>query len=310
MLRGLLVLMTGIGMMPPIACCQSNEPPKTWPDGWKASYKRFQSFVSTREKSWPSSQLNVSKDGNVTHLPPKLIGQKKSGFEIYQEGHLNLSRSARGSFKITEYFREGDYWIYTRAFTKLGYQHFPPLLHVRISKNSTGEKSCQILNTKDSESHWPHTRGLLYIDFHAMDGTHASYVYEANKKANPSIALKVDYQAHLHRPKLDLPNAERALRWRIYYRGKLKESGPANGEVLKKCNYGLGHHLAFLCIEGPQGIMPVSNFVPYYVYPEKLREKDSLIKYKQASGYPKFPPDYIPGYLGKRPWVLEESDQH
>jgi len=253
-----------------------------WPAGWKQSYLRFQRFIETRNKHWPASQLTVDPKGKVTCKKPDFITTKQGNYVVYEHGCLLLQRGCNSSFSLPQLFTAGTYTMYFQSVTELGYQYFPPLLHIKITEDDYGVKTCQMLDPKEEENHWPNRRGLLFIDFNTLSARLAVYIYTHNYKTNPSILLQVDHQANLHRKKLDNPNAERLLRWRIYHNGKLKESGPATGITVKPSTYGPGSYLAFLAIEGPQGWMPVSNLADYYIHPEKTKSPDSLIRHKNA----------------------------
>lgn len=278
-----------------------------WPESWQQSYKRFQSFIDTRDRIWPNSNLSITSKGKVTYSLREFQAKKHHSYNIYNEGFSRLSRNSKGHFEITKIFEEGNYLIDIKAHTKIGYQHFPPLLQLTINRNESGEKQCLITATPDNDSLWPNWRALSFIDYHTLKGHHSSLIYEENKRVTPSISLKVDHQAQLRRPLLHDENAEKALRWRIYHKGKLAESGVAKKELIKPCNYGTGYHLAFLCIEGPQGMMPVSNIVTYYVQPERSRAQNSLIRNKNKDLKVLYAQGFVPGYLYKQPWILEEE---
>lgn len=286
----------------------SAETMDTWPAGWKQTYLRFQNFITTRKQHWPSSGLVVDKQSRVLYKNPDFIAPKKGGYVVYEYG-TQIREGRNHGTPLTQTFTKGTYTLYYKSVTELSYQYFPPLLRIKISEDANGVKTTKTLDTKDELNYWPNSRGLLFIDFNTLSSRLAHNIYIHNYKTNPSILLQVDHQANLRRKKLDSPDAERLLHWRIYHNGILKESGPAKDITLKSSTYGVGSYLAFLAIEGPDGFMPVSNFAEYYIHPIEYRAPNSLIRHKKAPVQEIYRCGCNRSHFRDKSWLFEEEDK-
>ena len=322
----------------------NEDPFAKWPDGWEISYQRFQQFIEAREKFWPSSDIKIGQDGTVSFTDPKLDDPSSScGFHIYRNGYADLACRPCTPFKFTDkHTTEQEYAICINGYSKLGYQHYPPILWVRVSKSNDGQKQCIPFQPDHEEDRWPNWRGLSFKDFNAMKPpSHSLNIHETNRRVNPTISLKIDHQAQIHHEKFPSAVNNKSLHWRIYHNGKRVKQINASGNSPSNGNFGSGHYLIFLAVNGPHGYMPVSNYLTYYIYSEKNRSKHSLIAAQDSDkdGMPDFmelryqlnpndPSDapgdsprdrfsnklnvttrmiweFIPGHFGKLPWVID-----
>jgi hypothetical protein len=84
----------------------------------------------------------------------------------------------------------------------------------------------------------------------------------------PSVTLRLTNRGVVERERLVEEAAERLLRWRVYYDGRLIEKGSAAGVTRFETAKGLGTYQVFAGVEGPSGFMPVSNLLEYPLFPE------------------------------------------
>ena len=345
------IALTGILLLPAMGLSKENELnnkklPETWPNGWKKAYTRFQSFVNIRSKTWPKSTLGIDANGILSFKPLPVIQQgRHAGILTYHSGYTQpVSFSGKPLSLTRRYSQNGIISACVRGFTDVGYQHFGPLIRVSMKKNAQGIPVFSLIKEEKHDTYWPNWRGLLFIDFQTLGKQHPTLIYEKNTRVSPAISLKVDHQGNLRRKALPNASAEQALSWRIYHKGKLKEKGTASNQVKKNCGSQAGHYIAWLAIEGPDGMMPVSNIVTFYIYPEKYRTDNSLIEARDSDNdgkpdilevvhgtNPNNPNDapiknhsshlprrryfqsemsweFIPGYFDKRPWIYEKPE--
>ncbi|CAN5347723.1 hypothetical protein BH23VER1_BH23VER1_20840 [soil metagenome] len=263
-----------------------------WPAAWREAYAHFQDFIRLREHVWPQSHLEISEDGDVTSAD-SLSVQWRQSFSFFRDGEERLSRT-RTATHLTKLFRPADYQACVEVLTPLGYQHLPPLLHVRGVADETGAVRWISSPAPEGDGRWPNWRGLLFLDFHVMPASrNPNDIHDQNSRVSPAVRLQVDRDAVLRRPLFGDESFEDPLHWRIYRRGELRESGKASGAAQYACDFGPGFHLAFLAVVGPDGFLPVSNLVPFFVHEGTKDERPSLLP-ADTDG------DRIPDYLELR----------
>lgn len=182
--------------------------------------------------------------------------------EWYQEGVRFLSSAIpSGKIRKTNFF-PGNYVIALRTTGSIGYQYLYPFFSLEIG--SEGSSKIIPLSSED-ETRFPNQRLFLFLDFHIFPKGYPSDIYAENRKVSPAVVLGVTNEGMIERNLLG-GTAEAALRWRIYYQGRLIQKETAEGMKSWLPSSGPGNYHLWMGVEGPSGFMPVSNLVEFPLF--------------------------------------------
>lgn len=286
-----------------------------WPPGWVESYQRFENFIQARKAHWPSSGLEISPQGDLTHAVR---------FAESHTEHLSLTLFRRGSgvrsLKINRpvfsgsddsWATPGVYAITLYGSTRVGYQHFFPILWIEVQEFSGSEleggskvreRKLQMIDAPaPGEDAWPNERMLLFLDFHIFPRAFPDQITEENRKVNPVVLLRLNREGVIERDRLADENAERLLEWRVYHDGTLIKNDSANGVTRLESPRAVGIYQVFAGVEGPNGFMPVSNLVEYPLFPQPGGNLAVIPQDKNGDGTPDFLDEIMAKYPQQQP---------
>jgi len=244
-----------------------------WPEDWISAYQRFEKFVATQNENVPETDVTISPTGVITSdLPDSVDRETFTTAVFFQEGVDILEMGLKGQFLNGR--REGTYAICLRTTGKLvGYQYVHPLRWFQVEPaKAVGDRSRRgtvrmIEQPQPEMDNWPNDRLLRYHDFQVLPHNNPLEFIRVNKKVSPKITLAVTNAGIIQRQKLDDAH-EKLLRWRIYFNGHVVEKDAATGDLQHAVAQGMGSYVAFVGVEGPNGFMPVSNFLQFPLFPE------------------------------------------
>lgn len=337
------ILVLSVLLTAQLTTVDAQSDPSNWPEGWERAYLRFQAFADARDAYWPSSKLALGADGLLTFEKPAPVAEKSvCGMQPFRKGYTRLASYYNSTLDLSKSFKEPQLIsICVRGMTRHGYLHFPPLLHVQFDQGEDGKFTKKVVEIKDEEDLWPNWRGFQFEDFHEMAFRHGSSLYESNRRVVPEVRLQIDKKAGIRRVTPLEADNEQLLIVRIYRNGKRIDPRVAPSGSITRGDYGPGHYMVFFSLEGPDGYMPVSNFLTYFIYPENDRVEGAVIFAKdtdgdeisdyteryhqldphQANEVPskdgiRMPPvtlnywEFIPGELGERPWLFNSDTEN
>jgi len=248
--------------------------PVVWPEEWVHAYERFERFREVRQEEWPHHSLFIDSRGRLETKKPS----EDKTLVVFYNGAKVLGRAVEKSFAPFDYYlSERRYAVYVRVWTPYGYQSLGPILWLSPKKveGGSGMRSpfqwVPVAAPEEPSRWWPNQRGLDFLDFHILPDGHPDEIYENNLRVTPSCRLQADLFGRI---RLDIPPETApylsSLHWRVFRNGQLVEDGPVQRtERYEPEPAASGKYLAFIAIEGPEGILPVSNFVRYYLWPEE-----------------------------------------
>ncbi len=168
----------------------------------------------------------------------------------------------------------GIYMAALCSGSSIGYQYHIPACWFSVTDEPVTNSGQATRTMKmipppgDGDEVWPNERSLLFSGFHALPHRSDKALQLKNTKVAPSIEMRLDNQGGVHRAALANPAWESLLRWRVYHQGRLVDRSSASNVLLYKPSSGAGNYTVMLVIEGPHGIMPVSNTMTYPLFPE------------------------------------------
>lgn len=264
--------------------CRGDSPlPRTWFE----AYERLNRFSEAKEKHWPSSHLSIQADGAVHCLLPNdgefvrlgidIVKYESSGGGWMLSRVLNAPNPSLNDRTIQ--FEPGIYAGMVSSTVELVSRYHAPIVWFEVSipdklATSRNSKSARVFNEisppKEPSLLWPNQRIVDFIDLAGLFDRRAPMeLSKENKVVSPSATLRIRNDGVLERELFSDPKFETALRLYIYRYNELVVNRPAAGQTrftLK--NEGYGSYRAFLCVEGPQGAMPVSNLLNFPLFPD------------------------------------------
>lgn len=270
-----------------------------WPDGWVEAYERFERFIAGRNATWPSSGLEISEDGTITHAVRVAESRSESAyFYLFHHGREVLAVIMADKLGDRYPYLPGNYVAAIRVSTASGYQYLYPLVSFEIVKPppdallpEPGSFPFRIRvqpPPADPESVWPNERFLHFLDFDIFPHGHPWSIEKQNSKVAPPVTLTLDNHGHVERELVKEANAERLLRWRIYRNGRLVRRDSAAGITRADLDVGPGTYQACVGVEGPGGFMPVSNILEFPMFPDVAGKNAVIPSDRDGDGTPDF----------------------
>jgi len=249
-----------------------------WPESWRQAYARFEAYIATHAQYWQPSGLMIQPDGSIQHAVQIYPERTQHlGLDIYQDGCLRLSLSVNKSANVLDQDRlePGNYFAVLRSASSIiGYQYHSPACEFSVLDRAEADSTrvTRIVKMRpspaDDKTFWPNERMLLFSNFHALQNPFSQRLQFKNSKVVPAIELRLDNRGGVHRAAPASPDAEALLRWRVYRQGRLVDQSSATNRLLYTPSAGAGLYVVMLVIEGPNGVMPVSNVMEYPLFPE------------------------------------------
>jgi hypothetical protein len=248
-----------------------------WPESWRQAYARFEAYIATHAQYWQPSCLMIQPDGSIQHAVQIYPERTQHlGLDIYQDGCLRLSLSVNKSANVLDQSRlePGNYFAVLRSASSIGYQYHYPACWFSVLEHPAADSNRVTLSVKvspppaEEETFCPNKRMLLFSNFNILPHHFPHDLHLKNNKVVPSIVLRLDNQGGVHRAALASPEAEALLRWRVYRQGRLVDQSSATNSLLYTPSAGAGLYVVMIVIEGPHGVMPVSNVMEYPLFPE------------------------------------------
>jgi hypothetical protein len=219
--------------------------------------------------------------------------------------------------EIHQYFPPGTYAAALHTCgSPVGYQFVHPLKWFQIESAKRGdhrdartEGHRSIRPTEPAQpatESWPNDRLLQFWDFQVFPHVNPQKFYGDNNKVSPKLIIAVTKAGVIQREKLD-EALEKLLHWRIYYNGRLVEQGSATDDLHHAAARGVGTYAAFVGVEGPNGFMPVCNFLQFPLFPERDGSLVVLPSAADGEGVPDFlvdslAPDQMTALRATEPW--------
>lgn len=273
----------------------------SWPEGWRKAYERFESFLRIQREFFPDSDLNVSSEGKIS-INPKWLQSDKSGESLtmtfYGSGTDFLEMGftekllAEGRPRL---FGDGSYAACLRTRGFLGYQYVLPVFRFAVSWSKetevSGKESVARIRkievpAGEEERLWPNERLLYFWNFIIFPQENGFFPMEKNTKVSPDIRLWVSENGVITRNAVDA-EAEKVLRWRIFKNGRLIGERSAKGELSTSISDGPGAYCVLVGVNGPNGFMPVSNFLMFPLFPREDGNTEMMPE-ARPDGIPKF----------------------
>jgi hypothetical protein len=311
-------------------------PTPTVASEWNESYKRFASFIESRKANWPQSGLTISPTGVVDFtLTVAESRTEHIGLDIYHGGVRVLSTllptaEARDLFNRKNFFLPGDYIIYLQSSGVIGYQTHFPLVYFKVeetpaeaARRSPAPRVQVIAAPEKPERLWPNEQMQLFRDFQTFGGKNPDEIHKGNDKVARPILLSVTKSGTVKRQIVPDSGAEALLSWRIYHDGRLVDSSAAAGQDSYSVKQGVGSYAICLVVNGPHGVMPVSNLLEFPLFPVPgstpvimpemhdkytpvfLKPTRDLIEQQQLSDFSDLPPEDRKLWLLWRAWGFE-----
>ena len=276
-----------------------------WPDGWVEAYGHFERFIAGRNATWPSSGLEISEDGTISHAVRVAKSRSESAyFYLFHHGWDILAVQVADHLGDHYSYIPGNYVAAIRVSTASGYQYIYPLVSFEIVKPppdallpEPGGFPFRIRvqpPPADPESAWPNERLLQFLDFHIfprdprLGPDHPWRIEKRNNKVAPPVTLTLDNHGHVERELVKEANAEQLLRWRIYHNGWLVRRDSAAGITRADLDVGPGTYQACVGVEGPGGFMPVSNILEFPMFPDVAGKNVVIPSDTDGDGIPDF----------------------
>lgn len=252
------------------------------PASWLEAYERLNRFIDAKQEHWPNSHLNITRDGTVdycltnnqanTRLSMDVIefGARGGGWTLVRNiktapGSLN-DKTIRlnpgiyaGSMSLSGKFCEPIVWFEVTYADKLS-----------VSKKSKSDRIfTEIAPPLEPHLVWPNQRINYFIDLHALSTEFSRReILRENNVVQPSAVLRIRNDGVLERELFEGANYESSLRWYVYRYNELIVNRSASGETDLKIDTGYGSYRAFLCVEGLDGVLPVSNILRFPLFPK------------------------------------------
>ena len=270
-----------------------------WPDGWVEAYGHFERFIAGRNATWPSSGLEISEDGTISHAVRVAKSRSESAyFYLFHHGWDILAVQVADHLGDHYSYIPGNYVAAIRVSTASGYQYIYPLVSFEIVKPppdallpEPGGFPFRIRvqpPPADPESVWPSERFLHFLDFDIFPHRHPWSIEKRNSKVAPPLTLTLDNHGHVERELVKEANAEQLLRWRIYHNGRLVRRDSAAGITRADLDVGPGTYQACVGVEGPGGFMPVSNILEFPMFPDVAGKNAVIPSDTDGDGTPDF----------------------
>ncbi|MDR3401040.1 MAG: hypothetical protein P4L99_00970 [Chthoniobacter sp.] len=254
-----------------------------WPKGWVETYQRFEKFIAAQKESVPASDLEFSPEGGIsTSRPAEINPVTHTTVVFYRQGADILEMGMNGG--LFEEGRQGLFppGIYATCLMTcgkmVGYQYIHPLQWFQVEPagagdapdgRNAGRMTIRTIEQPQPEAdYWPNDRLLRFCDFQALPNRGFLAFFREISKVSPSVILAVTNAGVVQREKLD-DALEKLLQWRIYCNGRLVEKGSAAEDLHHAVASGVGTYVAFVGVEGPDGFMPVSNYLQFPLFPER-----------------------------------------
>ncbi len=246
---------------------ENPDPFVEWPDGWRSAYARFHDFADAQRRLWPRSEAEILPDGSIHHgIPITETTTEHITTEFFHNGVSILSSGGTDGIlddSLARFFQPGRYTLAIKTSGSLDYQYAFPIDRFEIADD---RRSVRKAAEDPSEAVWPNERILSFFNFHVLPHRNPNDIREVNAKVSPTLRLDLTNSSEVRRELLT-DQAERQLVWRIYHQGALIEDGPAGGVLAKQMTGGPGTYQVLLGIDGPDGFMPVSNFLEFPLFP-------------------------------------------
>lgn len=252
------------------------------PESWQKSYDRLNRFIATKKEYWPNSHLIFSSDGSFdfsltnNELNSRLalnldeLGARGGGWQL--ERVVNSVPDSLNDRSIR--LNPG---IYAASMRTLGKFNEPIVwFEVKYSEKASVSRKLasdrvfhEIPPPRNPKSLWPNVRINYFVDLHASSNVSAKRnLFERNKIVTPSATLLIRNDGVIERELFKDPKYEAIIRWYIYKNNELIVKQPAEDQNFIEINHGYGTYRAFLCYEGPEGILPVSNILRFPLFPD------------------------------------------
>jgi hypothetical protein len=277
-----------------------------WPDGWVKAYEDFERFIAGQNATWPSSKLEISTDGTITH-GVRLAESRSEGvyFYLFHHGREVLAVGMADELGDRYGYVCGKYAAAVRVSGHSGYQYLYPLVWFEIVMPPPGDPPSEAgsfpfrvrvqPSPADPESVWPNERLLRFQDFAIFPGEHPWSIEKRNPKVSPAITLTLDNHGRAERELVKEVNAEHLLHWRVYHNGRLIRRDSAAEITQAELDRGPGTYQACIGVEGPSGFMPVSNVLAFPLFPDASGKNTVTPSDGGGDGTPDFiqslPPD-------------------
>lgn len=272
-----------------------------WPKGWSSAYQRFEEFLLAKKQYWPVSGLHLVNDSGFIHGIANKRGEDSSAaLDIFANGQMTLSTATRPpTSNDLSYFAPGLYSICATNCSRLDFQYnFPIIWFESVQPKLSGlQTESRITRNKlrivpapgEGMAIFPNERLLGFRDFHIVtERQYRSELQRDNKSTLPSVHLGIDDYGVVEREILPDAKAEALLKWRIYFNGKLVDSGAATDTIRREMTHGPGNYLIIVGPEGPAGFLPVSNFLEFPLFPDGKDKPQVFPRDTDADGTPDF----------------------
>lgn len=256
------------------------------PDAWAQSYKRLNNFVEYKQKNWPNSHLSIQKDGTVDYILPNdentirlalqldELGERGSGWQLSRVlKSANASLNDR-SIKLAP----GTYAFAVKSSTQFSQQYHEPIVWFEVTHSeqvsaARNLKSDRIFREipppKAPSLLWPNQRINYFIDLASLtEKSIRTKLLVENTLITPNAKIRIRNDGIIERELFADPSYELPLRWYIYKYNELIVNCAASGQTEFKIDYDFGTYRALLCVEGPDGILPVSNILHFPLFPD------------------------------------------
>jgi hypothetical protein len=311
MLRKLAIVLLLAGPSSLSGQIPEKNPYAGWPQTWKETYHRFENYNAACEKSFSRPNLEILPDGRIFHTV-QLFRDRAEHLDVvtYRNGYgagwggrdpetpLFSNNGAR-------WYPPGIYAATLMSCGMAGYQNLYPMVWFEVlpgepgrDGHQTGDLAVRMVEPPaKTDEVWPNERLLKFLDFHVFPNHNPTEIYKKNAKVSPCVTLGLTNSGTITRDKLE-PSLEKLLHWRIFHNGHLIEGGSANNSSQFNADRGPGTYQAFVGLEGPNGFMPVSNFLQFPLFPEKSGKNAVFPSATNAHRFPDFlleilPPDQL-----------------
>lgn len=288
---------------------QASGPFAGWPQSWVDAYQRFEAYNAAREKYFPAANLEILSDGKISHSVQLFPGRMEHlTVDFFRNGRKSPGVPVSGAGDASGSQQEshmppGTYAAGLKSCGLAGYQYLYPLLWFEISQSEpdiSTERSTpdnarvrMIAPPHPSEDFWPNERMFKFFDFHVFPGRNPKEIQEKNAKVSPDITLRLTNSGTVSRDSLDAP-LDKLLCWRIYHNGRLVKNGPAAEVTSFKADQGPGTYQAIVGVAGPNGFMPISNFLEFPLFPDRAGGFSVFPAVTNAARFPDFLLEILP----------------